>query len=106
MSTTGLSDRDAAALMAGMHELFGLLVRRLAIEGSADIAELLIDLDRLQQAPGRHPLTSAVLEDAHEHLLGVLARGEHGAPRSFPQDDLPSAAPLRRSPLYPDRHRE
>lgn len=91
-------DRESvAASLAGMHNLFALLVRRLTIEGSLDIAELLTDLDRLLEQPGQHSLTRAVESDARETLIGLLACGPHGEPVAIRQDELPSVAPVRRS---------
>lgn len=95
---------EIAAAMAGMHNLFGLLVHRLDASGHLDMADLLTDMDALMAVPGLHPVTRAVQEDARETVLGLLGATAAGrdllrAPRAIGQVDLPNVAPLRRSPL-------
>ena len=95
---------EIAAALAGMHNLFGLLVHRLDAAGHLDMADLLTDMDALMAAPGLHPVTRAVQEDARETVLGLLGAVAAGrdlqrAPRAIGKDDLPSVAPLRQSPL-------
>lgn len=91
---------ELAAAFAGMHNLFALLVRRGATEGSIDISELLIDLDSLLEQPGQHPRTLAVENDARELLLGLLGSGPHGSPVAIRQNELLSVAPARQSPGF------
>jgi hypothetical protein len=87
--------QDVAALMAGIHNLFALLVRRGALQGTVDIAEMLIELDQLLEIPGQHPLTVAVEEDAKELLLQLLARGPRGAPVAIEQAEIERVSPAR-----------
>lgn len=99
--STACTAADVAALMAGVHALFALAVRRLAVEGSLDIAVLLTELDLLYEYPEQAPLTRAVLNDAREHLLGVLGAGRDGRLQAVPEAELQYVAPLRRSPELP-----
>lgn len=95
------NDREElAALFAGMHNLWGMLVRQLCQSDVLDIAELLIDVDRLMDRSDLHPLTQAVQADAKEMLLGILSRGLHGEPEAIRQCELQSVAPNRQSPGF------
>lgn len=91
---------ELAALFAGMHNLWGMVVRQLCQSETLDIAELLIDLDRLIDRTDLHPLTQAVQADAKEMLLGMLTRGLRGEPEAIRQCELQSVAPNRQSPGF------
>ena len=94
---------EIAAVCAGFHNLFALLVRRLDAEALIDLPDLLADLDRLNGLPGLHPLTVAVQEDARASLLPLLVRDPLRDPAAIAQADLQSVAPLRQSPGF-QRH--
>lgn len=91
---------ELTALFAGMHNLWGVLVRQLCQNEVLDIAELLIDVNRLMARPDLHPLTQAVQADAQELLLGILSRGLRGEPQAIRQCELQSVAPNRQSPGF------
>ncbi|HFT8585417.1 TPA: hypothetical protein ACGSTF_004720 [Pseudomonas aeruginosa] len=91
---------ELAALFAGMHNLWGVLVRQLCQRDALDVSELLIDLDRLMDRTDLHPMTQAVQADAKETLLGILARGPRGEPVAIRQCELQSVAPNRQSPGF------
>lgn len=94
---TSASREELAAICAGFHNLFALLVRELMNEESIDIAELLTELDRLKAIPGQHPMTQAVQMDAGEMLLGLLVRDPESHPEALLASDLAVVAPLRQS---------
>lgn len=91
---------ELAATLAGLHNMFTMLVRRLAYTEKLDIAELLIDLETVMAAPGQHPATLAVQTDVRECLLGALPLHAHN-PQDLPQTidavDVPQVAPARRT---------
>jgi hypothetical protein len=96
---------EIAAAFAGMHNLFGVLVKRLADEHAIDLVALIGDVDGLMALPGLHPLTRAVQNDGLEVLHGVLVRAPHEAAGAIQQHELPRVAPLRQVPEF-DRGRD
>lgn len=75
---------ELTAAFAGLHNIFTMLVRRLAYTKQLDLAELLIDLEAIMGSPGQHQTTLAVQEDVREMLLGSLplnALDPQGLPR-------------------------
>lgn len=99
---TPIDRKELAAIFAGFHTVIGLLARRLAIEETMDIAELLNELDQALVSPGQHPLSIAVQEDAREVLLGILAKlvCDPDGVEVVREDELGSVVPLRRSPGF------
>ena len=91
---------ELAAAFAGLHNLFGVLVKRLAAEQAIDVAELMGDIHTLIDQPDQHPMTLAVEQDALELLHGVLLRAPHGVADAIRQHELSSVAPLRRTPGF------
>lgn len=95
------NDREElAAAFAGLHNLFGVLVKRLAAEQAIDVAELMGDIHALIALPDQHPMTLAVEQDALELLHGVLLRAPHGGADPLRRQDLSNVAPLRRGPGF------
>lgn len=91
---------ELTAAFAGLHNIFTMLVRRLAYTKQLDLAELLVDLEAIMGSPGQHQTTLAVQEDVREMLLGSLplnALDPQGLPRILEKTDLPKVAPMRRS---------
>lgn len=91
---------EIAATLAGLHNMFTMLVRRLAYTEKLDMAELLIDLETVMAAPGQHPATLAVQTDVRECLLRSLPLHAHN-PQDLPQTidaaDVLQVAPARRT---------
>lgn len=96
---------ELAAAFAGMHNLFGVLVKRLADERAIDLVALMEDMHVLIELPDQHPMTLAVQNDALEVLRGVLVRAPHEAAGAIQQHELPHVAPLRQVPEF-DRNRD
>ena len=91
---------EIAATLAGLHNMFTMLVRRLAYTKKLNMAELLIDLDAVMAAPAQHPATLAVQNDVRECLLGALPLHAHNPqdlPRTIDAADVPQVAPARRT---------
>ena len=91
---------ELAAAFAGLHNLFGVLVKRLADTQAIDLPDLIGDIDTLIALPDQHPMTIAVERDALELLHGVLLRAPHGGADPLRRQDLSNVAPLRRGPGF------
>jgi len=91
---------ELAAAFAGLHNLFGVLVKRLADTQAIDLPDLMGDIDTLIALPDQHPMTIAVERDALELLHGVLLRAPHEVADAIRQHELSSVAPLRRTPGF------
>ena len=91
---------ELAAAFAGLHNLFGVLVKRLADTQAIDLPDLMGDIDTLIALPDQHPMTIAVERDALELLHGVLLRAPHGGADPLRRKDLSNVAPLRRGPGF------
>jgi hypothetical protein len=93
---------ELAAAFAGLHNLFGVLVKRLSDEQVIDLPDLMDDISTLIEQPDQHPMTVAVEQDALELLGGVLIRAPHEASDVIRQHALSNVAPLRQSPGFVD----
>ena len=91
---------ELAAAFAGLHNLFGVLVKRLADTQAIDLPDLMGDIDTLIALPDQHPMTIAVEQDALELLHGVLLRAPHGGADPLRRQDLSNVAPLRGGPGF------
>ena len=91
---------ELAAAFAGLHNLFGVLVKRLADTQAIDLPDLMGDIDTLIALPDQHQMTIAVERDALELLHGVLLRAPHEVADAIRQHELSSVAPLRRTPGF------
>lgn len=91
---------ELAAAFAGLHNLFGVLVKRLADEQVIDLPELMGDMHALIELPDQHSMTLAVERDALELLHGVLLRAPHEVADAIRQHELSNVAPLRQTPGF------
>lgn len=91
---------ELAAAFAGLHNLFGVLVKRLADADVLDLPGLMGDMHTLIALPDQHPMTLAVERDALELLHGVLLREPHEVADAIRQHELSNVAPLRQTPGF------
>ncbi|WP_027855226.1 hypothetical protein [Marinobacterium litorale] len=100
--STPVDREELAAAFAGLHNLFGTLVKRLSDQQAIDLPELMGDINALIELPGQNPMTIAVERDALELLNGVLLRAPHEKADAIRQHELSNVAPLRQTTGFVD----